>query len=155
MRIAFDERNLDLVRKGYATEYLLAQAEWRWSKPAPGPMADKIRKALDKPITITAKDEPLGHVLDTLRNAAGLTIQFKPDPANAVDILSTPVTTKLDNVSLGAALQWLEDVLPGYQVAVRDYGLLLAKKDSLPPRALLLNDFWKGSDKPKADDGKK
>jgi hypothetical protein len=125
-----------MARRGYMT---WAQAEAMWSKPAPGPMADKIRKALDRPITITAKDEPLSRVLNTLSKDTGLTIQVA-----VVGIRDLPVTGKLENIPLGAALQWLEDAVPDCRVVVRDYGLLLANRDSLPPRALLLNDFWKG-----------
>jgi hypothetical protein len=135
-----------MARRGYMTQ---AQAEADYgrflealammqSKPAPGPMADKIRKALDRPITL-AFEGPLRAILDDILKAApGLVIQV-PDK----DILSARVAVKLENVPLGAALQWLEDALPGYQVVVRDYGLLLAPKGSLPRGALLLNDFWK------------
>jgi hypothetical protein len=143
------QRNAELSRREallhYTAALRLAQAQWNWSKPAPGPVADKLRKALDRPITLTAEEEPLSRILKIIRDAnPELHIQVQPGTP-----LESRVTVKLENIPLGAALQWLEDVLPAYQVVVRDYGLLLAKRESLPPRALLLNDFWKGGDKPK------
>jgi hypothetical protein len=150
-----------MARRGYITrsqveadyrKYLEA-LEAMQSKLVTGPLADK--KALDRPITVTAKDEPLSKVLDAIRKASGLTIQFQSSKIDPLDPLEKPVTVKLENVSLGAALQWLEDAAPGYQVVVRDYGLLLAPKDALPRGALLLNDFWKMGDKPKTDDAPK
>jgi hypothetical protein len=121
----------------------LAQAQRAANKP--GPVADRLRKALDRPVTITAEEQPLSQVLKLIRDAnPELHVQL-PRGLN----LEGKVTVKLENVPLGAAMQWLEDVLPGFQVVVRDYGLLLAEKGSLPPRALLLDDFWKGGDRPK------
>jgi hypothetical protein len=137
-----------LVGKG-PMESPAVQAGIRWlqrqdsertkSKPALGPMTDKIRKALDRPITITARQEPLSGVLDTIAKESGLTIQVQPGCG-----LGETVTVKLENLPLGTALQWLEDAAPGCRVLVRDYGLLLAPPGgSLPRGALLLNDFWK------------
>ncbi len=136
-----------MAGRGYITRSQ-AEADYRkyleareamQSKLAPGPMADKIRKALDRPITITAKRESLSRVLKDISDSSGLIIQ-----SQVGEDLDYPVTVKLENVPLGAALQWVEDVVPGYQVVVRDYGLLLGRKGDLPRGALLLNDFWKG-----------
>ena len=45
----------------------------------------------------------------------------------------------------GAALEWMEDAIPGNCFVVRDYGLVIVPKDQLPPGAPLLHDFWKGA----------
>jgi hypothetical protein len=129
----------------YYAALALGQKQWTWSKPALGSITDKIRQALDRPVTIMANDQPLSHVLKLIRDAnPELHIQF-PRTLN----LEGKVTVRLENVPLGAAMQLLEDMVPDLRVVVRDYGLLLVKEDSLPPRALLLEDFWKGG-KPKA-----
>ncbi len=53
----------------------------------------------------------------------------------------------------GRVLQWFEDSLPEHCFVVRDYGLVLMKRDSVPPGALLLDDFRKEA--PKAKEEKK
>ena len=63
------------------------------------------------------------------------------------------MTARLEGISFGAALQWLEDVLPNARVVVREYGLLIAPKERVPPGAVLLNDFWKGAGKDKPKEG--
>jgi hypothetical protein len=129
----------------YYAALSLAQKQRSENRLAPGPVTDKLRKALDQPVTIMATDQPLSHVLKLIRDAnPDVHIQF-PRTLN----LEGKVTVRLENIPLGAAMQLLEDMVPDLRVVVRDYGLLLVKEDSLPPRALLLEDFWKGG-KPKA-----
>ena len=61
------------------------------------------------------------------------------------------MSANLGEISFGAALQLLEDVLGGYRVVVREYGLLIAPRERVPPGAVGLTEFWKGgkSEKPK------
>src|SRR5262249_12081762 len=47
-------------------------------------------------------------------------------------------------VPLGAALQALEDQLPGLRFTVRDYGILVTFKSGPPPGAVSVHEFWKG-----------
>jgi hypothetical protein len=122
-----------------------ARTRWEWTRPAKGPVADRLRKALDRPLTIEANDQPLSRILKSIRDDNPEVYIQLPRALN----LEGKVTVRLENIPLGAALQWLEDVLPGFRVVVRDYGLLLAEKEALPPGALLLDEFWKG-DRPKA-----
>ena len=46
---------------------------------------------------------------------------------------------------MGAVLEWVEDDLPGSRAVVRDYGVVIVRKDDIPPGAPLLRDFWKGA----------
>jgi hypothetical protein len=63
------------------------------------------------------------------------------------DLLEKKLILNVNNISLGAAFQLLEDVA-GVRFAVRDYGILVT--DKLPPGVMPLHDFWKGGDKAKA-----
>lgn len=64
------------------------------------------------------------------------------DPSRSLK--SSKITLKVERVSLAAALQLLEDMMPGYRFVVREYGLLLAPERQLPPGALPLADFRRG-----------
>jgi hypothetical protein len=120
----------------------------RAAAPAPGPVADRIRQALDKPVSVSVKEEPVSALLDKVRaTVPELHIQLQPGAH-----LPGPVTVRLVNVPLGAALQLVEDLTPDYRFVVRDYGFLLGRPEQLPRGAFLLHDFWKGGgEKPKGD----
>ena len=45
-------------------------------------------------------------------------------------------------VALGAALQALQDVVPGLHCYVREYGILITLDEAAPPDGLPLIDFW-------------
>jgi hypothetical protein len=105
-----------------------------------GPTADKIRKALDRPVTLRVTDAPPDEAVRMLR-------QSSPDlPIHFVKGAGAPakLTMDLREVALGAALEWLEDSLPGYRAVVREYGILITQQDRVPPEAAFLHDFWKG-----------
>jgi hypothetical protein len=112
-------------------------------KVASGPIADKVRKVLERPLNIHLTEEPLSKVVKTLREAC---------PEVHLEIgevdLSQKVSVNWENLSVAAVLQFVEDSFPGYRWVVRDYGLLLRHTNQLPPGALLLEDFRKGSAKP-------
>ena len=118
-----------------------------------GPTADRIRAALDKPFTYEAKGRGprIGEVILALKDAfekdnPGLLINVNSFDKFRGDEDSPLPASRFDHVSFGAALEWIEDTLPGCRVVVRDYGIVLAPKDQLPPGAPLLHDFWKGAD---------
>ena len=58
---------------------------------------------------------------------------------------------------MGAVLQAIQDTVPDLRFVVRDYGVLVTSEDQLPPRAILVEDFWKadGGKKTKSDELKK
>jgi hypothetical protein len=110
-----------------------------------GPMAERIRKALNNSISLNTQERSLGDVLEVIRHSEpDLVIQVK-DP----QVLTHKLRLRFTDLSIGAVLQLLEDNLLGQRVVVREYGLLIAPEKQVPPRAVPLVDFWKGSDKPK------
>jgi len=112
-------------------------------------VAERIRKALDRRVSYRHHEPAVEDVLEAVRKECpDLVIRLKGDagkaPAGRAD---------LQDVPLGAVLQWLEDSLQGYRVVVREYGILVAPQKDLPPSAVPLVEFWKGgTDK---DAGKK
>jgi hypothetical protein len=105
-----------------------------------GPMADKIREALDKRVTLVGTYKDLPEILEKLQEQTG--VYFRLD-FRLVGLKIHPITADLKGVPLGVALEWLEDGLPGWRFVVRDYGILIAAQEQLPPSAVSLHDFWK------------
>jgi len=106
-----------------------------------GPMAERIRKALDHKMSFRHHGPVVEDVLDALQKASpDLVIRTKGE-------LSKSIITRADlqEVPLGAILQWLEDSLQGYRIVVREYGILLAPEKDIPRGAVPLLEFWKGS----------
>jgi|SRR5262245_769678 len=108
-----------------------------------GPMAEKIGKALDKLIKLDKPIEkaPLKEVLNLLRSKAG-DVPFLPQLQGKDD---QPVSLSLTGeIMLGAAFQALQDVVPGLQCFVREYGILILVDGATPDQdAMLLLDFWR------------
>jgi hypothetical protein len=117
-----------------------------------GAMADKIRKALDMPVTIDIKDKSLSEVIKVFEEkASGIPFHTVLAGRMSADVR---VSLHLEQVPLGAALQALEDSFAdggnlsvqddGLRLAVREYGILVTSRGRLPRGATLLHDFWKG-----------
>jgi hypothetical protein len=113
--------------------------------PAPrmphGPMAEKLRTALDTNIKLSpVRDKPLGELLAGFRsNAAGV-----PFLVNLGEKANQPVTLSLEgDVALGAAFQALQDVVPGLLCYVREYGVLATVEEAPQPAdGMPLIEFW-------------
>jgi hypothetical protein len=108
-----------------------------------GPMAEKIGKALDKTIKLDKPIEkvPLKDVIALFRAKAG-DVPFLPQLQGKDD---QPVTLSLTGeMMLGAAFQALQDVVPGLQCFVREYGILILVDGASPDQdAMPLLDFWR------------
>jgi hypothetical protein len=115
--------------------------------PAKGPMAERIRQALDKPITLKVEKKKFNELLSILRR------EVPGVPFHAVgdtDVLGEQ-SFDFDSIPLGAALQAIEDSvmdvgnIPGNSLrfAVRDYGILVTTGRHWPAGAVRLHDFWK------------
>jgi hypothetical protein len=124
------------------------------NKTVPGTIADKIRKALDTPVTVDFKDKPFPDVLkDLQQKVKGVNFQISKVGLEPPDEMK--VTLHYEDLPLGAVLQALADTFPemrapfeptpGLHFVVRDYGIL-ATFYTLPPGALLIDEFWKGGD---------
>jgi hypothetical protein len=106
-----------------------------------GPAADRIRKVLDRKVTLKFSGTPASEVLKLLQKESGdLHIQA----ATKDSAWTEKVTANLTNMPLGAALQLLEDALGKYQIVVREYGLLIVPTERVPRGAVSLTEFWKG-----------
>jgi hypothetical protein len=111
-------------------------------KPAAGPMADQLRKALDTRVTLTVSNESVEGILKKLQQQVPeLLIKV---PANISDSARFSLTVK--ELPLGAALQWIEDSFSGSRFYVREYGLLLAPRADMIHSVRMI-DFWKGAAK--------
>jgi hypothetical protein len=125
----------------YENEYRKRLAALRQERGT-GPVADKIRQALERPVSVEFSNTALPAALDQLRTLSGILIQTA---GNAGDLGDRKVMARLENVPLATVLQMLEDQMPGgLRIVVRDYGLLIAPEAQLPPGAVLLADFRKG-----------
>jgi hypothetical protein len=116
-----------------------ASDEAALAKSPKGTMADKIRKALDKPIDANYKDKPLNEVLKEIEKH----LEGIPLRGTNSSVPGTKMDLNLGRVSLGAAIQAFSDLVPDARFVVREYGILFTHKDLLPPDAVLLHDFWK------------
>jgi hypothetical protein len=111
--------------------------------------AERIRKALDRKVTFRCDDGTVEGVVTRLqKECPGLLIQMKGGVAKMVT-----ARVALEELPVGAVLQWLEDSLQGCRLVVREYGILLATEDEIPHRAVPLVEFWKG--RADMDGGKK
>jgi hypothetical protein len=113
-----------------------------------GSIADRMRKALDKPIDIDVSDKPMNEVLDKISGLLENAITFRIAPAKPRDgatvfHATTLVSVHFSKTPAGAMLQALNDSVPALAFVVRDYGILVCEADSLPPDAVLLHRFWK------------
>jgi hypothetical protein len=117
-----------------------------------GTLAEKIRKALDKPIEANYKDKLLTDVMKEFeKHLDGVPFRvMHPFPG------SPKMDLNLGQVPLGTAIQAFNDLTPYLRFVVRDYGVLVTEKRNLPPGAVDLYDFWKSNankEKPKGDSG--
>jgi hypothetical protein len=111
------------------------------------PLGEKIRKAMDAPYDSGPNEValPASDLLHVLRkHAKGI---------NIVDKVANPdVEAKLlfkESIPLGALFQWAEDQL-SWRFIIRDYGIVAIDRDTVPPGAVLLVDFWRKGPPPTA-----
>lgn len=105
----------------------------------PDAMADKIRKALNTPVKLEVERTALSDVLAHLGDRSGVSFHIK-----GPEVAKEEVTLQLkEPTPLAAALQAIGDVVPKARFVVRDYGILVAAPDTLPPGAISVEQFWK------------
>ncbi len=115
--------------------FLAAQEAQRANTLPRGTMADKIRKALDTPVTVNYQGKPVADILKDLLQGSG--VEFLTVTGVSKDKVDLQLSGR---VPLGAALQAFEDTF-GVRFAVREYGILVTNKE-LPPGAVPLQTFW-------------
>jgi hypothetical protein len=116
--------------------------------PVQGPMAERIKKALDKPTKVDFNAiGPSDALYVLLEKVEGVPYSVRLKEAELAPEL---IHFRFDHeVPLGAAFQAYQDVcLPSVRFVVRDYGILVTDEKHMPPGATLLYDLWKsGQDK--------
>ena len=99
--------------------------------------SDKLRKALEKPVTLSGEKMCLSDYLALVKKTGGFGIQVDAkDPA-----WKETVDFDFKDVTVGGMLQFLEDSLPNHRIVVRHYGLLIATREKVPERAVTLTAF--------------
>jgi hypothetical protein len=138
-----------------------------------GPIPDRIRAALDKPVRLGAKGEKVTFekALEVFKKDAGLDVPvrgtypnrpvFDPKKPNEVQNKPIELVSEGEELPVGAWFQLFEDsaifwhrsgTTPqrfSHRFYVREYGLLISSDDTAPPDALLLAEFWKQKPAPK------
>jgi hypothetical protein len=140
---------------GSASDYVQAanQAFSKYQKEkneTRGPMADRIRTALDKKVKLGNRGEQVGVVkaLEIFKNEAGLDVPFHAHTSQA------SVRPDGQELTVGAWIQLFEDNNP-VVFYVREYGLLVTAREVSPPNALTVFELWKQPLKKDADEQKK
>jgi len=135
---------------GFKADWLLTR------KVTKGPIAEKIRKAMDQDVTVKYKQMSGYEILqDLLKNFEGVPIVVESGFSK-----SSHIKCDLDvkePLPLGAALQMLSDESNlDFRIVIREYGLRVCQK-SIPSGAVTLHDFWKNvsKDSSKVDGDKK
>jgi hypothetical protein len=113
-----------------------------FTMPAQAATADKIRKALDQPFTVNPKERimPTSELPALLRkHTEGVNVIKDFNGANEVE---APVKLPFhEAIPVGALYQWVEDQL-NWRFIIRDYGIVAVDRNTAPPGAVLLLDFW-------------
>ncbi len=100
-----------------------------------GPFVEKLRQALETKITFDLQGTPLEETLEFLRDRTGIPLLRDKLAENVA------VQLKLENTSLGAVLQAIEDQT-NTQFVVRDYGLVLTSREEARKQGYLpLSEF--------------
>jgi hypothetical protein len=95
-----------------------------------GPIVEKMKAVLEKPIRLDLVETPLVEVVNLLGDEAGIKFSLQT-PALTEEGIRTdePITLNIMQVPLHAALQAFEDEYPQLQFVLRDYGVLVTTKD--------------------------
>ncbi|MBX9585028.1 MAG: TolC family protein [Gemmataceae bacterium] len=112
----------------------------RATPPAPkGPIPDRLRAALDKTVSLGAKDAKVTfeQAVEAFKKDAGLDVPVR------AEVKVSPVVSLGESLPVGAWLQLFADGTPGTRLLVREYGLLVTTKELAPPDGVSVFDLWK------------
>lgn len=111
------------------------------------PMGERVRKLLEQEVDWTANNLDLSEMFKWLMDATKTDIPHR----DLTGQTATTITLKA-KMPLGAWFQALEDSDPTVAIVVRDYGLLMTKKDRVPKGAVGVSELWKAKEsKPKEE----
>lgn len=111
----------------------------RGAKAASGPVADRLKAALDKSVTLSEKAGPVSFdkAVEVFKKA-GLDVPVR------IVLKMGSVSQSGEELTIGAWLQMFADETPDCLMLVRDYGLLVTGKTlNPPPDAMSVFDLWK------------
>ncbi len=104
-----------------------------------GPMAEKIREALAKPVELDFLEEPLAYVVDYFKDRVTMGEMLVDIECGQENV----VTLSLPEVPLVAAIQAIEDACPEVRFVVREYGIFVTTKGSpVDLESISAVDFW-------------
>jgi hypothetical protein len=136
--------NTNTARHQYADSILAAMREWEAVNggAVKGPVAERLRTALDKPVKLGTKGEKisLAKAVEILKKDAGFDVGVR---AKELDLNFIFITSDGEQLPVGAWFQLFADATPGSKFVVREYGLLLTPEASAPPNAPSVDEFWK------------
>jgi hypothetical protein len=103
------------------------------------PMAERVRKLLDQEVEWATEHRNAAEVVRGLLELAKSDIPFRElaGPEGQAEVVLQ------GKMPIGAWLQAVEDTDPKIVIVVRDYGLLLTKKDRMPTGAIGVSELWK------------
>jgi hypothetical protein len=141
MSVASDAATLErLTRYMAVADLLQARAAVK------GPIPDRIRAALDKPVKLGAKGEKVtfAQAAATFKKEAGLDVPVREHAKlNAI-------VSEGEELPVGAWFQLFADGNLDARFLVREYGLLIAPQIAAPPDAVGVVEFWKQKAPPPA-----
>ena len=128
-----------------AVAVLAGLEAYRNTRAIKGPIPDRIRAALDKPVKLGGAEESVSieKALEVFKKLAGL------DVAVVQRYQIVPIQTKGEELSVGAWFQMFADNNPDSTICVREYGMLITLRKESPPDAQTLAEFWKQKPEPK------
>jgi hypothetical protein len=143
------------IREAQAAKDARAAAVWDLLAQRPGtedtPAADRVRAALNKPVTARFQKRPLPEILLQLSELApDVPIHVKGDPS--WEKHESAAAANFKDAPLGVVLEWFEDSLPKHRAYVRDYGVLFISDEMRPPVGAVPLRSWKAP-KPEAKEG--
>lgn len=134
----------DVVTEGgAATERLLAVqrllAQARAAKPPVGPVSDRLRAALDKPVKLGKKGDTIQvtEAMDVIKRETALDVSIR-----GLESFRAALALEGEELPAGAWFQLIQDQF-GIVPYVREYGILFADKKDAPADAVALVEFWK------------
>jgi Outer membrane efflux protein len=96
-----------------------------------GPVVEKMKTALEKPIKLDFADTPLADIMPYLTDKTGVMFSLQKQALEAAGIgADQPIMLNTSEVPLHAALQAFQDSYPDLQFVLRDYGVLVTTKES-------------------------
>lgn len=120
-----------------AVQRLLSQA--RAAKPPVGPVSDRLRAALDKPVKLGKKGDTIQvtEAMELIKRETALDVSIR-----GLESFRATLALEGEELPAGAWFQLIQDQF-GIVPYVREYGILFAEKKDAPADAVTLVEFWK------------